>query len=49
MCPRSFPICICNSKAIVNLINKKPILPSNNEIEDNIRARSAKLRILEKI
>ena len=48
-CPRDFPVCVCNKKPIIKEINKKPILPSKKEIEENPRSRSAKLRIAEKI
>lgn len=47
-CPPEFPVCICGGKPIVKIITKKPILPSEQEIESNPRARSAKLRIAEK-
>ena len=48
VCPPEFPICICNEKPKVKIITKKPILPSDEEIEVNPRARSAKLRVVEK-
>ena len=48
-CPRSFPVCVCGKKPSVKLVNKKPILPSDRELEENPRSRSAKLRIAEKI
>jgi len=48
-CPPNFPVCQCNTKALARLVNKKPILPSAEEIEANPRARSAKLRIAEKL
>ncbi len=48
-CPPDFPICTCGKKPIVTRITKKPILPSDAEIAENSRARSAKLRIVEKI
>lgn len=48
-CPKDFPICICGKKKEVKVITKKPILPSKDEIEENPRARSAKLRVLEKL
>ena len=47
-CPRSFPVCVCGKKPSVRLVNKKPILPQEEEIAANTRARSAKLRIAEK-
>ena len=44
-CPRDFPVCVCGKKPSVKIINKKPILPQEEEIAANTRARSAKLRI----
>ncbi len=49
VCPPKFPICQCDHKAIVKIITKKPILPTENEIARNTRSRSAKLRVAEKI
>lgn len=48
-CPQDFPICICGNKPKLKEISKKPILPTDSEIEFNPRARSAKLRVAEKI
>ncbi len=48
-CPSEFPTCICDKKREIKIITRKPILPSNSEIEENPRSRSAKLRIGEKI
>lgn len=48
-CPREFPICVCGKKSFGKVFTKKPILPSNSELEINHRARSAKLRVFEKI
>ena len=48
-CPKDFPVCVCNKKPTVKPINKKPILPSEEELRDNPRSRSAKLRLAEKI
>ncbi len=48
-CPKDFPVCVCNNKPSIRLINKKPILPSDHELEENPRSRSAKLRVAEKI
>ena len=48
-CPKDFPICVCGNKPKVRVVNKKPILPSKKELDENPRSRSAKLRIAEKI
>ena len=48
-CPKDFPICVCNNKPKVKLVNRKPILPSAKELQENPRSRSAKLRVAEKL
>ena len=48
-CPRSFPICVCGKRPSVKTVNKKPILPSAKELDENPRSRSAKLRVAEKL
>ena len=48
-CPPDFPVCVCGKKPIAKLVNKKPIIPTEKEIENNPRSRSAKLRVVEKI
>lgn len=48
-CPKDFPICVCGKKPLIKEVSKKPILPSTEELENNPRSRSAKLRIAEKI
>lgn len=48
-CPKDFPICICGNKPTVKEVSKKPILPSEEELENNPRSRSAKLRVAEKL
>lgn len=48
-CPPEFPVCICDKKAVVKIINKKPITPGEEEISSNPRSRSAKLRVIEKL
>jgi 16S rRNA (cytosine1402-N4)-methyltransferase len=48
-CPREFPVCVCGRQADVKKVSGKPILPTAQELEMNPRARSAKLRIIEKI
>ncbi len=48
-CPKSFPVCVCGKKPLLRVISRKPILPSAEELEINPRARSAKLRVAEKL
>jgi len=48
-CPPDFPICVCNKKPKIKILTNKPILPKKEEIENNPRARSAKLRVAEKL
>lgn len=48
-CPREFPVCVCGKKPSVRILTKKPILPSDKELEANPRSRSAKLRVAEKV
>ena len=48
-CPPSFPVCVCGKKPQVKLISRKPIVSTDEELERNPRARSAKLRICEKL
>lgn len=48
-CPPDFPVCVCGKKPKVKIVTRKPILPSERELEENPRARSAKLRIAEKL
>lgn len=48
-CPPDFPVCVCGKKAQGMVVTKKPILPSQQELEENPRSRSAKLRVIEKI
>jgi len=47
-CPKEFPVCACGKKAYVKKVSGKPIIPDKQEIEVNPRARSAKLRVIEK-
>lgn len=48
-CPKEFPVCVCGNVPKAKIVTRKPILPSQEELERNPRARSAKLRILEKL
>ena len=48
-CPPSFPVCICGKKPQVRIVTRKPIVSGEEELERNPRARSAKLRICEKL
>ncbi|MBN2853535.1 MAG: 16S rRNA (cytosine(1402)-N(4))-methyltransferase RsmH [Clostridia bacterium] len=47
-CPPDFPVCVCHKVSMYHRVNRKPILPSGLEINDNRRSRSAKLRVLER-
>ena len=49
ICPPDFPVCVCGRTPEIRLVNKKPILPGGQEVEENPRARSAKLRVAEKL
>ena len=48
-CPPDFPVCVCGKKPVIKLTTHKPILPSEHELCENPRSRSAKLRIAEKL
>jgi 16S rRNA (cytosine1402-N4)-methyltransferase len=48
-CPKEFPVCVCGKVADVKRVTRKPIVPSDEELELNPRSRSAKLRVLEKL
>lgn len=48
-CPKDLPICVCGSEAILSVITRKPILPSDREINENPRSRSAKLRVAKRV
>ena len=48
-CPREFPVCVCGNKPKIKIVNKKPIVSGKEELDINPRARSAKLRVAEKI
>ncbi|MFO7816030.1 MAG: 16S rRNA (cytosine(1402)-N(4))-methyltransferase RsmH [Halanaerobiales bacterium] len=48
VCPPEIPVCVCDKEPLVNIINKKPIRATEEEVKENYRARSAKLRVAEK-
>ena len=48
-CPPDFPVCVCGNKPRARLVTRKPIVPGGEELEQNPRARSAKLRVAEKV
>ena len=48
-CPPDFPVCVCGKTPDVKLVTRKPIIPTDREVEENPRARSAKLRVAEKL
>lgn len=49
ICPPEIPICVCGRKPRGKLVTRKPIIPSDTEIKENARSRSAKLRVIEKL
>ncbi len=49
ICPPDFPVCVCNKKPRAELVTKKPIVANSQELSENPRSRSAKLRICKKI
>lgn len=48
-CPPGFPVCVCHKKSLLKLVNRKPLDPSEEELAANPRARSAKLRVAERV
>ena len=48
-CPKEFPVCVCGKKQVLRVITRKPILPGAEEVKENPRSRSAKLRIAERV
>ncbi len=48
-CPPEFPVCVCGKKPLVRVVTRKPIVSGARELEENPRARSAKLRVAEKL
>ena len=49
ICPKDLPVCVCGRTPQVKIITKNPICASDEEIKNNVRSRSAKLRVAEKI
>ena len=49
ICPSHFPVCVCGRKTKGKVITRKPIVPSEEELEENIRSKSSKLRVFERI
>ena len=48
-CPPDFPVCVCGKKSKGKVITRKPILPGEEELENNSRSKSAKLRVFERV
>ncbi len=48
-CPKDFPVCVCGNRPSVKNVSRKPLVPTDKELLDNPRARSSKLRVVEKI
>ena len=49
ICPHNFPVCVCNIKPKLKIITKKPIIADDKELDENHRARSAKLRVAKRV
>jgi 16S rRNA (cytosine1402-N4)-methyltransferase len=49
ICPPDLPVCVCGRHPIIKIITRKPIVPAEDELTENPRARSAKLRVAEKL
>lgn len=49
ICPPEFPVCVCGRKPKLKLVSRKPIVSGEEELAHNPRARSAKLRVAEKV
>ncbi len=49
ICPKEIPFCVCHHEAVIKLITKKPITPTETEIKENSRSKSSKLRVAEKL
>ncbi len=49
VCPKDIPYCVCRKKAVLNVLTRRAVVPSDGEIRQNPRARSAKLRVAERI
>jgi len=49
ICPKDYPVCKCDKESRLKILTKKPVTPSEKEVQKNIRARSAKLRAAERI
>ncbi len=49
VCPPDLPVCACGKKPVIDVVTRKPILPTESEISENARARSAKLRVARKL
>ena len=48
-CPPRMPVCICGARKVIELVTKKPVVPADDEIKQNPRSRSAKLRVVRRI
>ena len=48
-CPSNFPVCVCGIKTRGHVVTRKPIIPSEKEVEENSRSKSAKLRVFERV
>ncbi len=49
ICPKEYPVCMCDKEQRLKILTKKPVVPSDEEVKENFRARSAKLRAAERV
>lgn len=49
ICPKDFPVCVCGHKPVAEKITRKPVIPGKEELSQNKRSKSAKLRVIEKL
>ena len=48
ICPPDFPVCVCGRKSMGRVVTRKPVIPTEEEVEENKRSKSSKLRVFER-